>query len=194
MTDHAAPLSHTPRANLPRIGRDFLIGAVAGLVVGLGAGFVLAGGIKTQPTWTDASAAWMRLPDQSTIGVLPQTFAIPASSYDFGGIAQPLNPAMTDTPAIIRVDLSAQAGRVGVSLSRPDGGELVSREGVITPQQGETSVYLHTVPGGGPVTLLLRAADNNGAGVSAKVTKVQSAPEASLSKGQMEAVTKAGLY
>jgi hypothetical protein len=92
------------------------------------------------------------------VGALPQTFAIPASSYDFGGVAQPLNPAVTDTPAIVRVDLAAQTGRVGVSLARPDGGELVSREAVITPQQGKTTVYLHTVPGAGPVSLLLRAA------------------------------------
>jgi hypothetical protein len=70
----------------------------------------------------------------------------------------------------------------------------VSREAVITPQQGKTTVYLHTVPGVGPVSLLLRAADNNGAGVSARVTKVQSAPEASLSPAQMDKVNSAGLY
>ncbi len=177
MTDHAAPISHTtPRTGLPPVSRGFVLGAVVGLVIGVG--FAMAGGIKTKPSWTDASAAWMKLPEQTSMGVPPQTFAIPGSSYDFGGVAQPLNPTVTDTAAIIRIDLAAQAGRVGLSLARPDGGELVSREAVITPQQGETTVYLHTVPGSGPVTLLLRAADNNGAGVSAKVSKVQSATAA----------------
>jgi hypothetical protein len=92
------------------------------------------------------------------------------------------------------VQLQAQAGRVGVSLARPDGGELVSREAVVTPQQGKTTVYLRTIPGAGPVALLLRAADNNGAGASATVSKVQSAPDASLGRGQMDKINRAGLY
>jgi hypothetical protein len=176
------------------VTRAFIGGAVLGLLVGAAAGFLLSVSLKGQPSWADASGAWVRLPEQTAVGALPQTFSIPASSYDFGGVAQPLNPAVTDTPAIVRVDLQAQTGRVGVSLARPDGGDLVSREAVITPQQGKTTVYLHTVPGAGPVSLLLRAADNNGIGASARVTKVQSAPQASLSQAQMDKVNSAGLY
>jgi hypothetical protein len=182
------------RPGMSPVTRAFIGGAVIGLLVGIGAGFLLSGTLKSQPSWADASGAWVRLPEQTSVGALPQTFVIPASSYDFGGVAQPLNPAITDTAAIVRVDLAAQAGRVGVSLARPDGGELVSREAVITPQQGKTTVYLHTIPGAGPVSLLLRSADNNGVGASARVTKVQSAPQASLSQAQMDKVNSAGLY
>jgi hypothetical protein len=196
MTDQAArPIAQpVARPGMRPVTRAFIGGALLGLVVGVGLGFLLSVGIRSQPSWTDASAAWVRVPEQTSVGVLPQTFSIPASSYDFGGVAQPLNPSVTDTPAIVRVDLAAQGGRVGVSLARPDGGELVSREAVITPQQGKTTIYLHTAPGAGPVSLLLRAADNNGAGASARVTKVQSAPEASLSHDQMDKVNRAGLY
>jgi hypothetical protein len=196
MTDQAArPLAEpVARPGMRPVTRAFLGGAVLGLLVGAAAGFLLSVSLKTQTSWADASGAWVRLPEQTSVGALPQTFVIPGSSYDFGGVAQPLNPAITDTPAIVRVDLAAQTGRVGVSLARPDGGELMSREAVITPQQGKTTVYLHTVPGAGPVSLLLRAADNNGVGVSARVTKVQSAPEASLSRSQMDKVNNAGLY
>jgi len=196
MTDQTARSIAQPVAKpaMPPVTRAFIGGAVLGLLVGAAAGFLVSASIRAQPSWADASGAWVRLPEQTSVGALPQTFAIPASSYDFGGVAQPLNPAVTDTPAIVRVDLVVQTGRVGVSLARPDGGELVSREAVITPQQGKTTVYLHTVPGAGPVSLLLRAADNSGAGASARVTKVQSAPEASLSKAQMDKVNSAGLY
>jgi hypothetical protein len=196
MTDQAVPPLAQPlaRPGLRPVTRAFITGAVVGLLVGVGVGFLLSASLKSQPRWADASGAWVRLPEQTSVGALPQTFAIPASSYDFGGVAQPLDRGVTDTPAIVRVDLTAQVGRVGVSLARPDGGELVSREAVITPQQGATTVYLRTAPGAGPVSLLLRAADNNNTGASARVTKVQSAPEASLSRSQMDKVNSAGLY
>jgi hypothetical protein len=192
MTDQAAQPAARP--GMPPVTRAFIGGAVIGLLVGIGAGFLLSGSLKSKPSWADASSAWVRLPELTSIGALPQTFVIPASSYDFGGVAQPLSPVVTDIPTIVRVDLTAQVGRVGVSLARPDGGDLVSREAVITPQQGAATVYLHTVPGGGPVSLLLRAADKDGAGASARVTKVQSAPQASLSQAQMDKINSAGLY
>jgi hypothetical protein len=196
MTDQAAQPVAQPvaRPGLRPVTRAFLGGAVLGLLVGVGAGFLLSVSLKSQTSWTDASAAWVRAPEQTSLGTLPQTFSIPASSYDFGGVAQPLAPTVTDTPGVVRVELAAQTGRVGVSLARPDGGELVSREAVITPQQGKTTIYLRTAPGAGPVSLLLRAADNNGAGASARVTKVQAAPESSLSHEQMDKVNRAGLY
>jgi hypothetical protein len=196
MTDQHAPYLAQPvaRPAVSPVTRAFIGGAVIGLLVGVGAGLLLSASLKSQPSWADASGGWVRLPELTSVGALPQTFVLPASSYDLGGVAQPLAPTVTDSAAIVRVDLTAQVGRVGVSLARPDGGELVSREAVITPQQGATTVYLHSIPGAGPVSLLLRAADNNGAGASARVTKVQSAPEASLSRTQMDKVNSAGLY
>jgi hypothetical protein len=196
MTDHAARPIAPPvaREGMRPVTRAFTGGAVLGLLVGVALGFLLSVSLKSQPSWADASAAWTRLPEQTAVGSLPQTFSIPASSYDFGGVSQPLSPAVLETSSVVRVDLAAQNGRVGVSLARPDGGELVSREAIVTPQQGRTTIYLRTNPAAGPVSLLLRAVDNNGAGVSARVTKVQSAPQASLSPAQMDKVNRAGLY
>ncbi|MDB5458445.1 MAG: hypothetical protein JWO72_186 [Caulobacteraceae bacterium] len=196
MTDQAAPPVDRPIARpvMRPVTRAFLGGAVLGLLVGVGAGFLLSANMLAKPAWTDVSTAWVRLPEQTVIGALPQTFSIPASSYDFGGVAQPLGATLTDTAGIIKVDLEALAGRVGVSLARPDGGELVSREAIVAPQQGKTSVYLHTAAGAGPVALLLRSADSNSAGASVTVSKVQAAPEASLGKGQMDKINRAGVY
>ncbi len=199
MTDQAArPLSQpVGRPAVRPVTRAFIAGAILGLVAGVGIG-VLANvsmGLGRPSAWTDASGPWMRLPEQTTLGAtLPQTFAIPASSYDYGGVSEPLDPAVAAAPGIVSVVLQARSGRVGVSLARPDGGELVSREAVVTPQQGKTTIYLHTVPGAGPVALLLRAADNNGAGVSATVSQVRSAPETGISPGQMDKINRAGVY
>ena len=197
MTDQAAHPVSAPAAR-PAPGpaaKAFVGGAVLGLSIGLGAGVLIAGGIRARSAaWTDVTMAWVRLPEQTVAGGLPQTFSIPASSYDFGGIAEPLPASLTDVPGYIRVDLTAQTGRVGVALARPDGGELVSREAIVTPQQGKTSIYLHTVPGAGPVSLLLRSADNVSTGAAADVTRVQSAPEAGLDKGQLDKINKAGVY
>jgi hypothetical protein len=196
MTEHLAP-PLADSATRPVVGpttRAFVAGAVLGLLVGVGVGIVVSANMLAKPNWSDVSAPWVRMPEQTVIGALPQTFSIPASSFDFGGVAEPLGTGLTDTAGFIKVDLTAQTGRVGVSLARPDGGELVSREAIVTPQQGKTSVYLHTVPGSGPVTLLLRSADNNSAGAAVLVSKVQSAPEASLGKNQIDKINRAGVY
>lgn len=196
MTEQPAPPPphSAPRPALRPTTRSFVVGAVLGLLVGVGVGALIGPSMVAKPNWTDVSAPWVRLPEQTVVGALPQTFAIPASSFDFGGVAQPLGAGQTDAAGFIRVDLTVQTGQVGVSLSRPDGGELVSREAVVTPQQGKTSVYLHSVPGAGPVVVLLRSADKNSAGAAVAVSKVQSAPEVSLDKGQIEKINRAGVY
>jgi hypothetical protein len=80
-----------------------------------------------------------------------------------------------------------------VSLARPDGGELVSKEAVVTPQQGQTTLYFRTGPGMGPVDVLLRAADNTPAGAAVEVSKVQTARQADLGQGEMDRINRAGV-
>ena len=187
-TAHAAG-----RPRLAPVPRAFVGGLVAGLIVGLALGFVLAAVVKTQPKWTDAGVVFMRLPEQTALGAPPQTVNLRASSFDFGGVGAPLNQATVDAGSIVRVEAKAVAGRVGVSLARPDGGELVSKETVITPQQGETTLYFRTGPGMGPVALLLRSADNAPAGASVQITKVQTARQADLGKAEMDKINRAGV-
>jgi hypothetical protein len=173
--------------------RALLGGLAVGLIVGLALGFILAGAVKTPAKWTDAGAAFLRLPEQTALGPLPQTINLPASSFDFGGVGAPLNPATVEAGSIVRVEVKATAGRVGVSLARPDGGELVSKEAVVTPQQGQTTLYFRTGPGMGPVDVLLRAADNTPAGAAVEVSKVQTARQADLGQGEMDRINRAGV-
>src|ERR1700757_2329524 len=113
--------------------RALLAGLVVGLLIGVAVGYLIAReGPMGRRAWPDAGAPWIRLPEQTALGAPPQTFAIPAQSYDYGGVSQPLSPSLLDTPSIVRVDLKAQSGRVGVSLARPDGGQILSKEAVVT--------------------------------------------------------------
>jgi hypothetical protein len=188
--DRAHPAA---RARLAPMSRAFLGGLVLGLIVGLAVGFLLAGAVKTQPKWTDAGAAFVRLPEQSALGALPQTVSLPASSFDFGGVGAPLNQAAVDAGSIVKVEVKAVSGRVGVSLARPDGGELVSKEAVVSPSQGKTTLYFRTGSGMGPVSVLLRSADNSPAGASAEISKVQTARQADLGQGEMDKLNRAGV-
>ena len=194
-TDRIDPAYVRPagRARLAHPTRAFLGGLALGLILGAALGFFLAGAVKLQPKWTDAGASFVRLPEQASLGAPPQTVTQPAASFDYGGVGAPLNQAVTEAGAIVKVDIKAVAGRVGVSLARPDGGELVSREAVITPQQGKTTLYFRTGPGMGPLDVLLRSADNTPAGASAQVDKIQTARQADLSPSQMDAINRAGV-
>jgi hypothetical protein len=196
-TDHAARPVGRPfaRVGFGRVTGALLGGIVLGLIVGAALGFFLGTSLKLQPKWADASGgAWMRLPEQTAVGALPQTVSLPASTYDFGGVGEPLNPAVVDAASIVKVEVQAQSGQVGVSLARPDGGELVSREATITPQQGKTAVYFRTAPGMGPVDVLLRSADNTPAGASVTITRVQTARQADVSPGEMAKINRVGVY
>jgi hypothetical protein len=172
----------------------FLGGLALGLVLGLALGFALAGALKLQPKWADAGVAFARLPEQAALGSPPQTVTLPASTFDYGGVGAPLTQATVDAGSIVKVEVKAVAGRVGVSLARPDGGELVSREAVVTPQQGKTTLYFRTGPGMGPVDVMLRSADNSPAGASAAISKVQAARQADLSASEMNTINRAGVY
>jgi len=187
---HTRPASRTGLA--PSM-RAFLGGAVVGLVAGVALGFVLAGTVKTQAKWTDAGAAFVRLPEQAALGALPQTVNLPASTFDFGGVGAPLSQATIEAGSIVRVEAKAVAGRVGVALARPDGGELASREQVITPQQGKTTLYFRTGAGMGPVVVLMRSADNAPAGASVEIDKLQTAPQADIGSGEMDKINRVGV-
>ncbi len=189
-TAHARPGG---RVRMAPVTRAAVGGLVIGLVVGVALGFVLAGAINTQPKWADVGGAFVRLPDQTALGGLPQTVTLPASTFDYGGVGEPLNQATVDAGSIVRVEIRAVSGRIGVSLARPDGGQLVSKETVITPQQGKTTLYFRTGPGMGPVDVLLRSADNSPAGASAEIRKVQAARQADLGQGQIDALNRVGV-
>lgn len=185
---------HAERARARPSTAAFLGGLVLGLILGAALGFVLAGSLKLQPKWTDAGVAFVRLPEQTALGALPQTVTLPASTYDYGGVGAPLPEAQVDAGSIVKVEVQATAGRVGVSLARPDGGQLVSREAVIVPRQGKTTLYFRTGPGMGPVDVMLRSADADPAGATVAIDKVQMARQADLKPDQMDAINRAGLY
>lgn len=193
-TDRLDPSYAPPaaRARTSPTTRAFAGGVVLGLIVGAAAGFFLASSVKLQPKWSDAGVAFVRLPEQAALGPAPQTVTLPASTFDYGGVGAPLPQTVIDNASIVKVQVQASGGRVGVSLARPDGGELVSREAVVSPQQGKATVYFRTAPGMGSVDVLLRSADTTGA--SATLSKVQTARQADIGQGEMNDINRAGVY
>ena len=193
-TDRLDPyFPSSARARTTPTFRAFLGGLVLGLIVGAAIGFLAAGALKLQPKWADAGVAFMRLPEQASLGPLPQTVTLPAATFDYGGVGAALPPTVIDAGSIVKVEVKATAGRVGVSLARPDGGELVSREAVVTPQQGKTTLYFRTAPGMGPVDVLLRSADNTPAGASAAISKIQTARQSDISASEMDRLNRVGI-
>lgn len=193
-TDRMDPPYAASRSRATPATRALITGLALGLIVGAALGFFLAGSLKLQPKWTDAAASFVRLPEQASLGPLPQTVTLPASSYDYGGVGAALPPTAIDAASIVKVEVKAVAGRVGVSLARPDGGELVSREAIVTPQQGKTTLYFRTAPGMGAVDVLLRSADPAPAGATADISKVQTDRQSDLSPSQMDSLNRQGVY
>ena len=73
----ASPLSHSmARPRLGPAAGGLIGGLVVGLIVGGAVGYLIGSGAKPGASWTDASAAWARLPEQTAMGALPQTFSI----------------------------------------------------------------------------------------------------------------------
>ena len=194
-TDRLDPYARTSaRSRTTPATRALLAGLVLGLIVGAAIGFFAAGALKLQPKWADAGLTFLRLPEQTALGVAPQTVTLPAASYDYGGVGAALPPTVVDNASIVKVEVKATAGRVGVSLARPDGGQLVSREAVVSPQQGKTTLYFRTGPGMGPVDVLLRSADNTPSGASATISKVQTARQSDISANEMNSLNRTGIY
>jgi hypothetical protein len=179
----------------PARGR-FVAGLVLGLVVGAlaaGAGTAWYLGRQAADRWIDAGAMWVVLPSQAPAPPLPQTFAIPAKAYDYGATTRSLAATVTGQPSILKVQLGAVSGRVGVSLDRPDGSALVSKEQPVTAADSGKALYFRVVPRQGPVSLLVRNYAAEGQPGSVAVSAVTYAPEAGLSKDQLNEINKAGV-
>jgi hypothetical protein len=179
----------------PAHGR-FLAGLVLGLVVGAlaaGAGTAWYLGHQASNRWIDAGTAWVLLPSQAPAAPLPQTFAIPAKAYDYGATTRPLAPTVTGRPAIVKIQLGAVSGSVGVSLDRPDGSALVSKEQPVTAKDSGRALYFRVDPRQGAVSLLVRNYGAEGQPGSVAVSAVSYIPEAGLSKDQLSEINKGGV-
>lgn len=184
----------TVRTGAPR-GR-FLAGLVLGVVIGAvaaGGGTIRYLGWRAAHSWIDAGTAWTLLPSQAPAPALPQTFAVPAKAYDYGAMTKALASTITEQPAILRVQLGAVSGSVGVSLARPDGSALVSKERPVSARDSGAALYFRVSPPPGPLSLLVRNYAAEGHPGSVAIAAVAYVPEAGLSKDQLSEINKAGL-
>jgi hypothetical protein len=179
----------------PAPGR-FLTGLVLGLVIGAvaaGAGTAWYLGRQAANRWIDAGTMWVLLPGQTPAPPLPQTFSIPTKAYDYGASTKALAATVTAQPVFVRVQLGAVTGSVGVSLDRPDGSALLSKEQPVTAKDSGKALYFRIDPGLGPVSLLVRNYAAEGQPGSVAVNAVSYIPEAGLSKDQLSEINKGGV-
>jgi len=173
-------------------GNRYLIGFVAGLVVGVVVTVTLQ---RHNPAWIDAGSQWMALPGHTRVGPLPQAFTTPAQAYDYGATTDALTPAATAAgPMILKVQLGAVSGNVGLSLDKPDGSALVSKEHPLTASDSGKIAYFRLTGSQGPVSLLVRNYADQGHTGSIEVKSATYAPEARLDAKAVAAINKAGLY
>lgn len=173
-------------------GNRYIVGFVAGLVVGVAATAVID---RHNPAWIDAGSDWMVLPAHSRTGPLPQTFTTPATAYSYGATTDALTPAATAAgPMILKVQLGTVTGRVGLSLDKPDGSALVSKEHPLTAKDSGSTAYFHLSGVQGPVALLVRNYADQGHTGSLEVKAATYAPEARLDAKAMAAINRAGVY
>jgi hypothetical protein len=92
------------------------------------------------------------------------------------------------------VSVEGVSGAVGVSLAKPDGSALISKEHALKPGPGRQELYFRADPANGPVAVLVRNYDAQGRTGAVTVRRVRYAPLARLSPSDLETVNKAGLY
>jgi hypothetical protein len=171
----------------PGRGR-FSVGLAVGIVIGAvltGAATVAVHRYRDARQWIDAGAVWVRLPSQIEAGPMPQTFAIPAKAYDYGAETRALEPVVTEGPAFLRVQLGEVKGQVGLSLAKPDGSALISRERPLTAKDSGKTAYFHVTGREGLVAILVRNYAAEGRPGAVTIKGVAFIPQSAASKVQL---------
>ena len=175
-----------------RIG-GWLLAGLVGLVIGVAATLVVQGTLG-RLLWIDAGSAWIRLPSQAVAAPLPQTFTTPAKAWDYGATTEPLAGSTQARPSLLRIEVARVSGPVGLSLAKPAGGPLVSRERLLMPGEAPRFLYFRVTAAQGPITILVRNYGGEGKAGSVEVRSVNYAVEKKLSDREMQAAIREGIY
>jgi len=172
---------------------SFWAGAATGLAAGLlvGGGGVAALQATRPDPWIAAGGDWYRLPAQAKANPLPQVFKTPGKGWDYGAATRGLSAAGT-TPGLVRVELAQVQGPIGVSLAKPDGSALISKEAKAPQGPGPFRMYFKA-PGGQPVAVLLRNPGAEGQGGSVQVKSVSFVAQAKATPQVLAEANKAGV-
>lgn len=126
---------------------------------------------------TGTGLEWRLLPGWIAAGPLPRVFTIPATPWDYAAMSSPLPAVAGEGTRTAYLDIEALEGRVGVTLMRPDGSELIGPEYCVMPQEGVVRLPLRFKADTGPVTILLRNFGFEGAAAAARVDAVWTVDE-----------------
>jgi hypothetical protein len=115
-------------------------------------------------TWTTLRISWASRVVGSPLAspVPPFDFRMPAVAWDYAVISDPLPPEASG--GILKLRVRSKGGRIGVSLVKPNGSDLISQEAAVSAEDGETEVYFRVAEALGPAAVLLRNYGDEAAG------------------------------
>jgi hypothetical protein len=161
----------------------------------LAAGAVLAAAVPSQAVeWASTSMPWLMLPGGQPIGALPQTVSIPSKAWEYGARSDRLDVFGKTEPTILRLDIKAQTGTVGVVLMGTDGTTILSKETPIKASDGPMQIFFRLRPGAQPSFVILRNYDAEGQAGKVLLQQVQFTREADLTNDELAAIVQRGLH
>jgi hypothetical protein len=116
------------------------------------------------------TVAWKSfVPDVPSAFELPATFGTPSGNWTYGAATDLI---VTSEPCEVVIKAQSLKGKIGISLLSEDYSKLASKEQMISPDQGATTIVLAFVPDKSPARLLVR---NYGDGGNAGEVRIDSA-------------------
>jgi len=143
---------------------------------------VLAEPTATAP-WTNITTPWRVQPSQAS-ATLPHAFNLPPALYSYGGVSETIDPVVTRSAGLLRVDVVVTHGRAGLILAGPGGGAQLSREAELAPSPQVQSVYFKVGPQTPPAVVVVRNHDQGGAPGGVTVQSLSFSREAVLPAGE----------
>jgi hypothetical protein len=134
--------------------------------------------------WTSLKTPWRSLVAGHVLAdpLPPFNFVTPAADWDYGAISDPL-PSEAQAVALT---VRAQAGRIGVALSTPNGSRLLSEEIAVAPDQGEVEMVF-ALDAAEPAVVLVRNYGEGGARGAVLRAEAGSREAAALRQGAARA-------
>jgi len=124
---------------------------------------ILAEPTTTAP-WTDIATPWRVQPNQ-VLAPLPHAFDLPPALYSYGGVSDTIDPSVTRSNSVLRIQVVVTQGQAGIILAGPGGGRQLSREAVLNASPKPQSVYFKVGPRTPAAVIVVRNHDQDGAHV-----------------------------
>jgi hypothetical protein len=131
--------------------------------------------LRIDPTddvvWEELDLVWRQLPGLEAAEPGARVFTTPSVAWDYGGVSDAVRAAGPGD-LLLRLEVEALTGTIGVLLIRPDGAAVSDVDQKVRPEDGVVIVDLRVYPSDGPTHVLLRNYDDEGVSGHVKVHRL----------------------